>query len=105
MNTQALIAAGEFQVDILERTITDTFRGREIPLVLHAPVDQDSARPERPVAVISHGVGETGTSMSYPGRHLALHGFFTTCPTHRDSDRQWVEQIKGERDYRVFGGV
>jgi len=105
LSTQDLISSGPFKVSVFEQTITDTTRSREIPLRVYIPDSQDSAEAAWPLVVFSHGGGETGGSMHYLAQHLASHGFLIACPTHRGSDREWVEQILGTGNQYLFGDI
>lgn len=105
ISTQDLISPGPFEVSVSEQTLTDTIRSREIPLRVYIPDSQDLADEAWPLVVFSHGGGETGASMHYLAHHLASHGFLTACPTHRGSDREWVEQILGSGNQYLFGDI
>ena len=102
--TQDFTEPGSFEIDSLDLTWVDSSRNREIPVRLYIPVSQGADTTIWPVAVISHGGGESGRSMTYLGRHLASHGFLAACPTHRGSDRQWLNEAL-DRDVRLFSDI
>ncbi len=56
----------------------------------------------RPIAVISHGWGESRDTYIYLAQRWASHGFHVLTPVHPGSDRQWLLRLVGGRSTEVI---
>ncbi|MGQ9505973.1 MAG: alpha/beta hydrolase family protein [Thermogutta sp.] len=72
-------------VQIIDLTMADQVRNREIPLRSYLPPEPDSRKPA-PVILFSHGLGGSRTGYSYLGRHWAARGYVAVFLQHPGSD-------------------
>ncbi len=90
-------ATGEpIAAEILELSVHDQERRREIPLRLMLP----SPKPARPAPVIlfSHGLGGTRRTSEFLGVHWAARGYAVVFPQHAGSDDSvWKDSPMGQR--------
>jgi pimeloyl-ACP methyl ester carboxylesterase len=65
-------------------TLTDSQRGRQVPVELHLPTDARSCTTTQPcpVAVLSHGYGLRGADYSFITRQLAALGYLVVTVEH-----------------------
>lgn len=68
--------------EILDLTVNDEKRSREIPLRVYLPAEKTSA----PVVLFSHGLGGSRNGCSYLGRHWAARGYVAVFLQHPGSD-------------------
>ena len=83
-----------FKADILDCSVQDTRRGREIPLRIYLPEGKTSA----PVVLFSHGLGGSRKNSPYLGDHWAARGYVAVFVQHAGSDEAvWQPKPPQER--------
>lgn len=79
---------------VLDLTVTDTARGRDLPVRVYLPADQGPA----PVVLFSHGLGGSREGSAFFGMHLAGRGYVAVFLQHPGSDESvWKELPRRER--------
>ncbi|MGM3306219.1 alpha/beta hydrolase [Anabaena sp. WFMT] len=76
--------AGSAQVEILNLSLNDEKRDRNIPLDVYW---SNSANTDKPVIVFSHGFGSTRADLRYLAQHLASHGYVVAALEHPGSNQ------------------
>jgi predicted dienelactone hydrolase len=76
-----LAVPGE-QIEVIELTVSDTDRDREIPIRVYLP----GTREPVPVVLFSHGLGGSRSGSAYLGRHWAGRGYVVVFLQHPGSD-------------------
>jgi predicted dienelactone hydrolase len=76
-----LAVPGE-QIEVIELTVSDTDRDREIPIRVYLP----GTREPVPVVLFSHGLGGSRSGSAYLGRHWAGRGYVAVFLQHPGSD-------------------
>lgn len=71
-----------FKPEVLDLTVTDTGRTREIPLRVYLPEEKSAA----PVLLFSHGLGGSRENSPYLGNHWAARGYVAVFLQHHGSD-------------------
>lgn len=83
-----------FNPRVLDMTVKDDTRHREIPIRVYLP---ESATPQ-PVVLFSHGLGGSREGSAYLGRHWAARGYVVVCLQHPGSDTSvWRDKPVGQR--------
>ncbi|MCA1994877.1 MAG: alpha/beta hydrolase, partial [Coleofasciculus sp. S288] len=78
---------GSAQVQVLNLTLNDRVRRREIPVDVYWST---VASPDKPLIVFSHGLGSVRTDMRYLAEHLASHGYVVAALEHPGSNETHV---------------
>lgn len=73
---------GSATIQILDTSMRDTTRQRDIPLRVYLPPQRDVA----PVVLFSHGLGGTCKGSTYLGKHWAKRGYVAVFVQHPGSD-------------------
>jgi predicted dienelactone hydrolase len=82
------------QPQILDLTVNDEARQREIPIRIYMP----SERTPAPVVLFSHGLGGSRETNAFMGRHWAERGYVAVFVQHPGSDSSiWQEEPQAER--------
>lgn len=71
-----------FEPQILDMTITDRSRKRDIPIRVYLPAVHSPA----PIVIFSHGLGGSCKGNGFMGRHFSARGFVTVFIQHPGSD-------------------
>ncbi len=80
--------------DLLDLTITDAARDRDIPVRVYLPSSTNPA----PVVLFSHGLGGNRQGCAYLGRHWSSRGYVVVFLQHPGSDDEvWKNQPLQER--------
>ncbi|MFC1838991.1 alpha/beta hydrolase family protein [Thermodesulfobacteriota bacterium] len=89
-----LTVSPDASLDILNFTVKDRRRGRDIPVrVYFLPADSSS-----PVIIFSHGLGGSREGSSYLGRHWAARGYIAVFLQHPGSDTSvWKNKPVSQR--------
>lgn len=74
-------------------TLTDSSRGRKLPLNLYLPSENLTRQGLTPVVVISHGLGSDRMTFEYLAKHLASYGFAVALPEHPGSNAQQLQAL------------
>jgi len=77
-----LAVAPGFRPDVVDVTVRDAARDRDIPLRVYLPADKEPA----PVVLFSHGLGGSCRNNPYLGRHWAARGYVAVFMQHPGSD-------------------
>jgi hypothetical protein len=91
-----LSAGPSFEAEMVEWTVRDAARDRDIPLKIYLP----ASRAAEPVVLFSHGLGGSRDGCSYLGQHWASRGYVAVFLQHPGSDDSvWKDQplIRGDR--------
>jgi len=89
-----LSVPGSWQPEIIDLTVEDTRRDREIPVRVYLPRERTPA----PVILFSHGLGGTREGNGYLGRHWSARGFVVVFLQHHGSDAAvWEDLEPGRR--------
>lgn len=81
-------------VTIIELTMHDEKRSREIPLRVYLPSQKNAA----PIVLFSHGLGGTKEGSAYLGKHWAARGYVAVFLQHPGSDDSaWRDAAPAER--------
>jgi predicted dienelactone hydrolase len=89
-----LALAASRKVETLDCTVTDTKRGRDIPLRIYLPAGKAAA----PVVLFSHGLGGSRKNNPYLGEHWAARGYVVVFLQHAGSDEaEWIGLPPAER--------
>ena len=79
---------------LLDLTVIDQKRGREIPLRVFLPAQRTPA----PVVLFSHGLGDSRAGNAFMGQHWATRGYVAVFLQHPGSDTAvWAEHPQGQR--------
>ncbi|CAN5843752.1 hypothetical protein BH23PLA1_BH23PLA1_37920 [soil metagenome] len=73
---------GPFEVEIVDRTLRDDDRGKDLPVVVCFPKTGEGPFP---VVIFSHGAGGSGRNVTPLPRFWASHGYVCIAPTHAES--------------------
>lgn len=80
--------------EVLDLTVIDKERGREIPIRIYFPAKRTPA----PVVLFSHGLGGSREGNAYMGRHWAARGYVAVFLQHPGSDTSvWQDKALGQR--------
>jgi predicted dienelactone hydrolase len=83
-----------FKPEILDLTVKDAKRNREIPLRIYLP----SGQTDCPVVLFSHGLGGSCMNNPYLGNHWAARGYAAVFVQHPGSDTPvWQDQPPEKR--------
>lgn len=74
---------GSAQVQVLNLNLNDQKRNRSIPVDVYWST---AATLEKPVIVLSHGLGSIRTDLRYLAEHLASHGYIVAALEHPGSN-------------------
>lgn len=77
------------QTQRLTITLNDQSRNRTFPVDIYLPVTSN----QRPVIVISHGLGSDRTSFAYLAQNLAQSGFVVALPEHPGSNAAQLQAL------------
>ncbi|MBV8657038.1 MAG: hypothetical protein JO142_04350 [Burkholderiales bacterium] len=72
----------EVEPTVLDLTVQDSARDREIPIRVMLPASKQPA----PVILFSHGLGGTRTGSAFLGQHWSARGYVTVYIQHHGSD-------------------
>ncbi|MHC5859331.1 alpha/beta hydrolase [Nostoc sp.] len=75
---------GNAQVKILNLSLNDQKRNRQIPVDIYWST---AATPDKPVIVLSHGFASVRTDLRYLAEHLASHGYVVAALEHPGSNQ------------------
>lgn len=87
---------GPYATRQISLTLEDPERSRTFPVEMFVPQTLEQSVGKQPVAVLSHGLGDTRTNFLDVGEHLASHGIVTAIPEHIGSNLAQKEaMLKG----------
>ncbi len=73
--------------------LSETAKGRSVPVDLYLPNQQTQSTTPMPVVVISHGLGSDRTTFAYLAIHLASYGFAVLVPEHPGSNAARLQAL------------
>jgi len=76
--------------ELVELTVADAGRHREIPIRVYVPASRAAA----PVVLFSHGLGGSRSGSAYLGRHWAARGYVAVFLQHPGSDEAVWKDVK-----------
>lgn len=79
-----LAVSGQHKPEILDLTVTDAQRQRDIPLRVYLPETTEPA----PVVLFSHGLGGSRKNNPYLGEHWSARGYVVVYLQHHGSDEE-----------------
>lgn len=89
-----LAVSPEFTPQVVDLTVEDERRHRDIPVRVYLPQAVQAA----PVVLFSHGLGGSREGNSYLGRHWAARGYVVVFVQHPGSDSSvWKDEEPGQR--------
>ncbi len=89
-----LLISQEPQVEMVDLTVTDAGRDRDIPIRVYLPAETQPAA----VILFSHGLGGSCRNNPYLGRHWSGRGYAVVFVQHPGSDEAvWQDKPAGER--------
>ena len=89
-----LAVPASFQPQVLDFTVRDAARQRDLPIRIMLPATPSPA----PVLIFSHGLGGSREGNAYLGRHWAARGYVTVYLQHPGSDATvWQDQPPARR--------
>jgi len=89
-----LTVPSSFKPEIVDLTIKDTARQRDIPIRVYLP----QAKAPAPVIIFSHGLGGSREGSAYLGDHWSARGYVAVFPQHLGSDTSvWKDKAPEER--------
>jgi dienelactone hydrolase len=77
-----LAVSNKIKIEILDLTVVDKERGREIPIRVYLPAEKNP----KPIILFSHGLGGSREGNEYIGTHWAKRGFVVIYIQHLGSD-------------------
>jgi dienelactone hydrolase len=87
---------------IIERSVNDANRQREIPLRIYLP----AAKAAAPVVLFSHGLGGSRAGNSYLGEHWSARGYVVVFLQHAGSDETvWTDVPPARRMAAMKGAA
>jgi len=85
------------QGEVLDLTVQDTRRNRELPVRIYLPRETDSVQRSS-VILFSHGLGGSREGSSYLGKHWSARGYAAVFVQHPGSDEAvWKDVTPGRR--------
>ena len=94
MKYDPLATDSNFRVPLLELTIHDTKRSRDIPVRIYLP---ESTQPA-PVVLFTHGLGGSRNGNEFLGQHWASRGYLAVFIQHPGSDTSvWKDKPTEDR--------
>jgi predicted dienelactone hydrolase len=90
--------AKDLKIDIVDTTVKDPDRDREIPIRIFLPPGKNPG----PVVLFSHGLGGSCKMNAFMGEHWAARGFFTVFIQHPGSDVSVWQAIPLEERMNVL---
>ncbi|MBB6430501.1 alpha/beta hydrolase family protein [Algisphaera agarilytica] len=97
------LAVGAAEPVVVDLSVHDAERQREIPLRVYLPVnaegaDENADAMPRPVVLFSHGLGGSRENNPYLGEHWAKRGYVAVFMQHLGSDESvWKDVPVGQR--------
>lgn len=89
-----LIVSFESKIEILDLTVIDKEREREIPIRVYLPVEKTPV----PIVLFSHGLGGSREGNEYLGTHWAKRGYVVIYIQHPGSDNSvWQNKTVDQR--------
>lgn len=89
-----LVIPAQFTPEIIDLTVNDAERKRDIPVRVYLPAEKTPA----PVVIFSHGLGGSREGSAYLGHHWAARGYVAVFIQHHGSDTSvWQDKPKGQR--------
>ena len=86
--------AGRRAPELLDLTVIDSERARDIPVRVYLPPE----KLQSPVVLFSHGLGGSRAGYAYLGRHWAARGYVGVFLQHPGSDTSvWQDKPPSER--------
>ncbi len=83
-----------FKPEVVDLTITDASRKRDIPVRLYLPADKKAAA----VVMFSHGLGGSRAGNAFLGEHWSVRGYIAVFIQHPGSDSSvWKDKPRSER--------
>ena len=87
-----LVIPAQFTPEIIDLTVNDAERKRDIPVRVYLPVEKTPS----PVVLFSHGLGGSREGNAYLGNHWAARGYVAVFIQHHGSDTSvWQDKPKG----------
>lgn len=88
-----------FKAEVVDFTIDDAARKREIPIRVYLPKPSGDGKPHpAPVVLFSHGLGGSREASPYLGNHWSARGFVCVFMQHPGSDSSvWQGEPLGRR--------
>ena len=84
----------QFTPEIIDLTVNDAERKRDIPVRVYLPAEKTPA----PVVIFSHGLGGSREGSAYLGNHWAARGYVAVFVQHHGSDKSvWQDKPKEQR--------
>ncbi len=87
--------AGPFEIELVERTLRDEARTKDLPLVVVYP---EAGEGPFPVIIFSHGAGGSGRFVTPLPRFWASHGYVCIAPTHAESLSLRLQTGQGQNE-------
>ncbi|MBI5091498.1 MAG: dienelactone hydrolase [Candidatus Hydrogenedentes bacterium] len=81
-NYDPLAISGATAPEVIDLTVHDTKRARDIPIRVYLPAGKSPA----PVILFSHGLGGSREGNAYTGKHWAARGYVVVAMQHPGSD-------------------
>jgi len=89
-----LAVPAQIRPHIVDLTVKDLGRQRDIPIRIHLPQAMQAA----PVVLFSHGLGGSREGSGYLGKHWAARGYVSVFLQHPGSDTAvWKDEATGHR--------
>lgn len=89
-----LAVPAQSKTDVLDFTVCDKPRARDIPIRVYLPTNTTPA----PVVLFSHGLGGSREGSAYLGKHWAARGYATVFLQHPGSDTSvWKDKPLAQR--------
>ena len=89
-----LAVKAQFTPEIIDLTVNDAERKRDIPIRVYLPVEKTPS----PVVLFSHGLGGSREGNAYLGNHWAARGYVAVFIQHHGSDTSvWQDKPNGQR--------
>lgn len=93
---------GPYATRQISLTLEDPARNRTFPVEMLVPQTLEQSGDQYPVAVLSHGLGDTRTNFVDVGEHLASHGIVAAIPEHIGSNLAQKEAMLGGLSKETF---
>ncbi|MGK7912298.1 MAG: alpha/beta hydrolase [Synechococcus sp.] len=97
-----LTDVGPYSVERVELALEDASRQRSFPADLFLPANLDAFQEPIPVAVMSHGFGDTRTSFYEQAAHVATHGIAVVLLEHIGSNQAQKEAMRAGLSNEAF---
>ncbi len=93
---------GPYATRQISLALEDPERSRTFPVEVFVPQALEQSVDKLPIAVLSHGLGDTRTNFLDVGEHLASHGIVTAIPEHTGSNLAQKDAMLGGVSHETF---